>query len=735
MTISPSPLETEQLARQGHPRAIEHLINRYVQPTMTARVGLKSGCLHIMLEAVEAPNQQDAVARVQAIVTRLQFLSAQTIKIYGREAGDEFPSWSEEFEFIPQPEPDLTELAQGGDLEAIASLVNQWLMAPEIVVKVSLKQNTLHLILEAIPAPSQAEILSRLEEPFRSLTVQDCQWVKLYGRETGDEFPEWQIQVELGQANFGQSKHPLDPIDPIAQFFANLPEPPATLPEPFTFPLDPFAPSPPQAVQASPSEPQASCLEQAKQGDSEAISKALSYILRSQGITAKAKFQNGYLQVVLQAEKSPEQEQCVSYVRKFVDQLQLPALHRLQISGWRKGAFFQAWSQTIDLNNQENASLWGSLTKMVSDTGEAIGGAVSYAGQAVVGTTASTVGGAAEAIGGMATHTGQAVVSAAIGAGETAVNTAMQVPTGFGYVLEVVNNSPQLQVLTKTLQMDWLVKIVNRVDIVAAEARVHHLKRKHPKDKPAEIAHRIMTEKAVYVGGSGFASSLLPGAAAGMFAVDLATTTAMQAEMVYQIAAAYGLDLLHPDRKGEVLAIFGLALGGNLALKAGLGFLRNVPVAGAVIGASSNAVTLYALGYAACQFYESKLNGPTSSETVAASQAESEQYLQEAIAQQILMDQILVHVISAGNPGKTGTEILPELHTLNLSPVSLKVIESNIQSPPSLAALLKKVNRDFAIPLMAQCQKLVELDGVITSEEKIVLQTIQRSLNSKQGND
>lgn len=73
--------------------------------------------------------------------------------------------------------------------------------------------------------------------------------------------------------------------------------------------------------------------------------------------------------------------------------------------------------------------------------------------------------------------------------------------------------------------------------------------------------------------------------------------------MVYQIAYAYGLNLQEPARKGEVLAIFGLALGSGCAIKAGLGFLRNVPVAGAVIGASTNAATLYALGYAACRFY------------------------------------------------------------------------------------------------------------------------------------
>lgn len=413
-------------------------------------------------------------------------------------------------------------------------------------------------------------------------------------------------------------------------------------------------------------------------------------------------------------------------------------------------------------------SFWDSLVKMAADTGESISGATSSAGQAVVETavgTAAAVGGvvsstgqtvagttmgAVEAVGSTANYagqavvgaamgtgdaigsalsgTGQAVVGAAIGTGGAIAGAAMQLPSGVGYVLDFVSNSPQLQTLTKALQVDWLIGIINRVDIVAAEARVKQLKRQYPKETTADIAHRIMLEKALYVGGSGLASSLIPGAAAAMFVVDLAATTALQAEMVYQIAATYGLDLQAPERKGEVLAIFGLALGGNFAVKAGLGLLRSVPIAGAAIGASSNAITLYAVGYAACRFYEAKINPLTSDASVAAAQADSEKYLKAAIAQQVMMDQVLVHVILAGNPGKTWQKILPELQSLHLSPISLQVIEANIKSPQALNSLLKQINRDFAVSLVAQCRKIAQLDGVITPQEARILQTITSTL-------
>ncbi len=146
-----------------------------------------------------------------------------------------------------------------------------------------------------------------------------------------------------------------------------------------------------------------------------------------------------------------------------------------------------------------------------------------------------------------------------------------------------------------------------------------------------------------------------------MFAVDWVATAALSAELVYQIAAAYGLNLKAPERKGEVLAIFGLALGGRTAIKAGLGLLRNVPVAGAVIGASSNAVMIYALGYAACQFYEAKQKRLILEAAIVDTQVESEKYLEAALAQEVIIDQVLVHVIMASNPGKTWSEILPEI--------------------------------------------------------------------------
>ncbi|MGV0023919.1 YcjF family protein [Phormidesmis priestleyi] len=339
-------------------------------------------------------------------------------------------------------------------------------------------------------------------------------------------------------------------------------------------------------------------------------------------------------------------------------------------------------------------------------------------------------------IAGLAFQAGMSIVSTIVEIGKLVTQTPTQwigqMTRGAGEALSLVGNipflrNPFIQKIVGVLRLDWLLDMTDRVNFDKAESEVEQLQQQHPQESPSQIAHRIMVEKAISAGKTGFLTSMLPGFAVALLAIDLAATTAIQTEMLYEIADAYGLDLRDPNRKGEVLAIFGLALGGSNALKAGFGFLRNIPIAGAAIGAGTNATMIYSLGYAACRFYEAKLREaaeePTT-ETLEAIQQESEQYLNVAIAQQAVMDQILVHMILASYPEKTWDSVLPELKTLQLESYSLDTIATNIQSPEPLGKLLEQLNRDFALPLLAQCRSIAESNGEVSAEEAIVLNAI-----------
>ncbi|MEH1865108.1 MAG: hypothetical protein V7K69_08865 [Nostoc sp.] len=88
-----------ELAKQGDAQAIASLLNRQLQPKgITAKIALKDGCLQVMLESAQVPNQQALVAFIRKDITSLGAASIERAKIYGRQIGEEFPAWSDEFE-------------------------------------------------------------------------------------------------------------------------------------------------------------------------------------------------------------------------------------------------------------------------------------------------------------------------------------------------------------------------------------------------------------------------------------------------------------------------------------------------------------------------------------------------------------------------------------------------------------------------------------------------------------
>ena len=394
----------------------------------------------------------------------------------------------------------------------------------------------------------------------------------------------------------------------------------------------------------------------------------------------------------------------------------------------------------------------GSAGSAIVNTASAVGNAAGSAGSAIVN-TASAVGNAAGSAGSAIVNTASAVGNAAGSAGSAIVvnsasavgnaaasagSAAMQVPKFLGSSIGLISQSPILKKLTEKLKIDWLAHAIDTVDVVNAEAKVRELQRQYPHEKPQEIAHHLMVEKALLAAGTGLASSLVPGVALALAGMDLAAMTALSAELVYQIAAAYGMDLRSSDRKKEVVAIFGLSLGSNLAIEAGVTLVSNIPLAGAAINASASAAMIYAMGYGACRFYEAHLNSSeieTKLEDLQeVLQAEGEQYLEKAIAQETVMDWILVYAVYASKKFNRWDDFLPELQAANLNPRTLAEIEA-VQNKskllPKLDVLLEQLELDFAEPLLKRCTEIVEADGEINEQEGKILLTIQRAVLRK----
>jgi len=198
-------------------------------------------------------------------------------------------------------------------------------------------------------------------------------------------------------------------------------------------------------------------------------------------------------------------------------------------------------------------------------------------------------------------------VSAAIAtATQMAVQFVEQGTESVGKIVTPIAEHPLTKYAAKVPGINLLLTALGQVDIEKAENEVNKLRQEYPLEAPEQLAHRIIVDTALKAGGVGLLTNFVPPLALTLFGVELAAVTALQAEMVYRIAAAYGFSLSDPARRGEVLAIFGLSLGGSGVLKVGLGIVELLPVIGAAVGASNNAGLIYSLGNVASRFYGAK---------------------------------------------------------------------------------------------------------------------------------
>jgi uncharacterized protein (DUF697 family) len=327
----------------------------------------------------------------------------------------------------------------------------------------------------------------------------------------------------------------------------------------------------------------------------------------------------------------------------------------------------------------------------------------------------------------VATQVGNLAGAAAESASQTAQNLLEQATHATGSTLSALANNPFLKFITDKLGASWLKTLLGGVDVEKVQAKVKKLQEKYPQETASQIAHRLTVDKAFSAARIGFVTNIIPPIAAVLLGVELAATAALQAEMVYEIAAVYDLDLKQPARRGEVVAIFGLALGTDV-LKAGLGLIEIIPGVGAVVGASSNAVMFYALGFAARHFYEAKQKSPMKPVNEARLRQESQVYNETLLAQRELMDRVLVHAILASYPGRSLAEIVPQLKKAGLSPTTIAAIETHWSQSQPLNDLLEQLKPEFLVLLLTQCDRIVRHDGTINAEEAALLEAIRQHL-------
>jgi len=175
-----------------------------------------------------------------------------------------------------------------------------------------------------------------------------------------------------------------------------------------------------------------------------------------------------------------------------------------------------------------------------------------------------------------------------------------------GNIVTPIAENPFVKYATKLPGISWLMAALGQVNAETVAQDVTALQQQYPLETPEQLAQRVVADSAFTAARIGLFTNILPPFALMLLAVDIAAVTALQAKMVYRIAAIYGFSVNEPARRGEVLALWGLSMGGSSVLKAGLSIVEVIPFLGAAVGIASNAALLQSLGYVAIQFYEKK---------------------------------------------------------------------------------------------------------------------------------
>ncbi|MEH2165790.1 MAG: hypothetical protein V7K41_03765 [Nostoc sp.] len=97
-------------------------------------------------------------------------------------------------------QPNILKLAKQGDTQAIASLMNRHLHPKAIAAKVTFQDACLEVMLESAEVPNQQILVAFIRKGLTALGAASIERVKVYGQQTGKEFPVWSQEFDLSIA-------------------------------------------------------------------------------------------------------------------------------------------------------------------------------------------------------------------------------------------------------------------------------------------------------------------------------------------------------------------------------------------------------------------------------------------------------------------------------------------------------------------------------------------------------
>jgi hypothetical protein len=339
-------ISNESLARQGDTNAMARYLSEHLSHLgIAVQVKIQpypsknnfSIILHRLWIFCQSSYKPDTSLLAETLSQNLRNLKLSDYEdaiIIFQVRGETEPDWRLRVDLTP-PKEMLREWARWGDVQAIARILTEELLACKIVVQMSLKESTLQIFctpafdtLENAPAPDQEITLQAIIPLLESIAPQGILSAAIYGYKIADKKPTWINSVSLPA-----SEHP--------------------------------------ALVKS-------VLDLARAGDQPAIifllerllNPDLDWRLKTGGIRVRLVHQNDLLYIICDAPICPKPHQVCRKVTQFIRQLQISGITGVSIYGRRAGDKEPVWHHRIDLG--EHSRLLSEATPEFASTSECV---------------------------------------------------------------------------------------------------------------------------------------------------------------------------------------------------------------------------------------------------------------------------------------------------------------------------------------------------------------------------
>ncbi len=209
----------------------------------------------------------------------------------------------------------VQQAAKQGNPQAIAILLNRQLQPKGITAKVSAKNSSLQIMLEAANVPNQQGLVAAMRKWIDGLGIASIQRVQIYAKQTGEDIPSWNDSFEVVR----QLEEPKMTVTVVNPTIANE-----------------TSKNNSKVEEVNASNLDSALLEMAKNGDTKAISELIKNSLKQPDIKVRTTLSNGLLQVVIVSSQVPKQDASVEAIPNLVDNWDSTLIDKLKVIGMRE---------------------------------------------------------------------------------------------------------------------------------------------------------------------------------------------------------------------------------------------------------------------------------------------------------------------------------------------------------------------------------------------------------------